>query len=131
MWEAISAITGLATLLVMIFIEWPRIWERWQGSISIIRQVFSIAYFVFVVTGFVLYQIGIRPGKQLSILSDDVLGQIGLWIFTPLVTLWVFNMTRKNFAYIRKDIITLLALIALALSLYMNVWMYYYSNLSR
>ena len=127
MWEVISALSGLATLLIMVFIEWPTIRVRWAESASAMRKIFTVVYILSTAIGFILFQIGMWPNEQIPLFGDSTLGQIGLWIYNLLLALWVFSIVRKNSRFIFTDIITFLTLVAFVLSLFLNVWMYYYS----
>ena len=129
MWEVISAISGLATILVMLFIEWPRIHKRWQETLFIRKRLFLVFYWGFVVMGFFLLQLGIWPGEQLPIMSDNIVGQVGLWIYTISLTLWAINITIRKPKAILKDLLTLFTMIVFLITVYANIWVYYFSGL--
>ena len=52
-WQSVGAIAGIISLLLYIFIEWPRIKERWSGSrfstvnvLVVLSLLFAILYWV-------------------------------------------------------------------------------------
>ena len=121
MWDMISAVSGVVTLFIMLFIEWPRILERWRESFNVIKTLFSLLYLICLIFSFILLQIGLWPGNQLPI-GDDVWGQVGLWSYNALLLFWVLSKL-KLFS---KDFVVWITFFGILLLQFVIIYMYYF-----
>ena len=97
MLETISAIATILGFLILLFVEWPRIQQRWAESYSSFEKLLiSISIFIFFLG--IIASLLIFTGER-QLLLANLSATLCLFGLSMLIFYWVEN---KSFAYKRS-----------------------------